>query len=160
MLTKCFLKNRHCMPKSRCQKTHAQSQMLKKCKHDLSSNQHTEKVMKYKKKTKEKSEYATVPKQFKTNESQNGMFLKPYSYYEYRGDNLQHSVVNNNENQSRNPRAVVLSTHARLRFNSSLNSLLGAFDFPTEKFVLYFLNSFLFLNPTSLAKSTFQPSNV
>ena len=64
MLTKCFLKNRHCMPKSRCQKTHAQSQMLKKCKHDLSSNQHTEKVMKYKKKTKEKSEYVTVPKQF------------------------------------------------------------------------------------------------
>ena len=65
----------------------------------------------------------------------NGMFLKPYSYYEYRGDNLQHSVVNNNENQSRNPRAVVLSTHARLRFNSSMNSLLGAFDFPSEKFV-------------------------
>ena len=81
------------MPKSRCQKTHAQSQMLKKCKHDLSSNQHTEKVMKYKKTTREKSEYVTVPKQFKTNESQNGMFLKPYSYYEYRGDNLQHSVV-------------------------------------------------------------------
>ena len=69
------------MPKSRCQKTHAKNQMLKKCKHDLSSNQHTEKVMKYKKKTKEKSEYVTVPKQFKTNESQNGMFLKPYSYY-------------------------------------------------------------------------------
>ena len=40
------------------------NQMLKKCKHDLSSNQHTEKVMKYKKKTKEKSEYVTVPKQF------------------------------------------------------------------------------------------------
>ena len=90
----------------------------------------------------------------------NGMFLKPYSYYEYRGDNLQHSVVNNNENQSRNPRAGVLSTHARLRFNSSMNSLLGAFDFPTEKFVLYFLTSFLFLNPPSLAKSIFQPSNV
>ena len=49
MLTKCFLKNRHCMPKSKCQKTHAKNQMLKKCKHDLSSNQHTEKVMKYKK---------------------------------------------------------------------------------------------------------------
>ena len=28
--------------------THAKNQMLKKCKHDLSSNQHTEKVMKYK----------------------------------------------------------------------------------------------------------------
>ena len=75
-----------------------------------------------------------MPKQFKTNESQNGMFLKPYSYYGYRGDNLQHSVVNN-ETQSRNSRAVALSTHARLRFNSSMSSLLGAFDFPSEKFV-------------------------
>ena len=83
--------NRHCMPKSRCQKPNA-----KECKHDLSSNQHTEKVMKYKK-TKEESEYVTVPKQFKTNEFQNGMFLKPSSYYKYRGDNLQHSVVNDNE---------------------------------------------------------------
>ena len=91
--------------------------------------------MKYKKKTKEKSEYVTVPKQFKTNKSQNEMFLKPYSCYEYRGDNLQHSVVSNNETQSRNSRAVALSTHARLRFNSSMSSLLGAFDFPSEKFV-------------------------
>ena len=33
-------------------------------------------------------------KQFKTNEFQNRMFLKPSSYYKYRGDNLQHSVVN------------------------------------------------------------------
>ena len=32
-----------------------------------------------KKKTKEKSEYVTVSKQFKTNEFQNEMFLKPYS---------------------------------------------------------------------------------
>ena len=39
----------------------------------------TEKVVKYKK-NKEKSEYVTVPKQFKTNEFQNGMFLKPSSY--------------------------------------------------------------------------------
>ena len=49
------------MPKSRsarkqmlntvCQNTHAKNQMLKKCKSDLSSNQHTEKVMKYIKKT-------------------------------------------------------------------------------------------------------------
>ena len=37
--------------------------------------QHTEKVMKYKKKTKEKSESVTVPKQFKTPEFQNGMFF-------------------------------------------------------------------------------------
>ena len=76
-----------------------------------------------------------MSKQFKTNEFQNEMFLKPYSYYEYRGDNLQHSVVNNNETQSRNSRAVALSTNARLRFNSSMSSLLGAFDFPSEKFV-------------------------
>ena len=41
-------------------------------------------------------------------------FLSPQSYYKYRGDNLQHSVVNNNETQSRNCRAVALSTHARL----------------------------------------------
>ena len=81
------------MPKSRCQQPNA-----KECKHDLSSNQHREKVIKYeKKKTKEESEYVTVPKQFKTDEFQNGMFLKPSSDYKYRGDNLQHSVVNNNE---------------------------------------------------------------
>ena len=36
--------------------------------------QHTEKVMKCKK-TNEKSESVTVPKQFKTPESQNGMFF-------------------------------------------------------------------------------------
>ena len=98
------------------------------CKHDLSSNQHTENVMKYKK-TKEKSQsqsqsQSSVPKQFKTNEFQNGTFLRPSSYYKYRGDNLQHSVVNNNETQSRNSRAVALSTHARLRFNSSMSLLL------------------------------------
>ena len=33
-----------------CQNSRAKNQMLKKCKHDLSSNQHTEKVVKYKKK--------------------------------------------------------------------------------------------------------------
>ena len=54
--------------------------------------------------------------------------VKPSSYYKYRGDNLQHSVVNNNETQSRNSRAVALSTHARLRFSSSMSLLLGAFD--------------------------------
>ena len=32
-----------------CQKTRAKNQMVKKCKHYLSINQHTEKVMKYKK---------------------------------------------------------------------------------------------------------------
>ena len=83
------------------------------------------------KNTKEKSEYITVPKQFKINEFQNGIFLKPSSYYKYR-DNLQHLVVNNNKTQSQNSRAVALSTHARLRFNSSMSSLLGAFDlFPS-----------------------------
>ena len=61
--------------------------MLKKCKHDLSSQtrQHTEKVTKCKKNTKEKSEYVTVSKQFKTSEFQNGMFLKPSSDYRSRG---------------------------------------------------------------------------
>ena len=54
--------------------------------------------------------------------------VKPSSYYKYRGDNFQHSVVNNNETQSRNSRAVALSTHARLRFNSSMSMLLGTFD--------------------------------
>ena len=48
-----------------------------------------------------------MPKQFKTNEFQNGMFPKPSSFYKYRGDNLQHSVVNNNEIESRNSRADV-----------------------------------------------------
>ena len=43
-----------------------------------------------KKNTKEKSEYVTVSKQFKTSEFQNGMFLKPSSDYRYKGDNLQH----------------------------------------------------------------------
>ena len=55
-------------------------------------------------------------------------FFKPSTYYKYRGDNRQHSVVNNNEIQSRNERAVALSTHASLRFNSSVSSLLGVFD--------------------------------
>ena len=41
---------------------------------------------------------------------------------------LQHSVVNNNETQSRNSRAVALGTHARLRFSSSMSLLLGTFD--------------------------------
>ena len=54
--------------------------------------------------------------------------VKPSSYYKYRGDNFQHSVVNNNETQSRNSRAVALSTHARLRFNSSMSLFLGTFD--------------------------------
>ena len=89
-----------------CQKTHAKNQMLKKCKHDLSSKP-TQKVMKYEK-TKEKG--VTVAKQFKINEFQNGMFLKPSSYYNYRGDNLQHSVVNNNETQSQNSRAVAFDS--------------------------------------------------
>ena len=48
-----------------CQNTHAKNQMLKKCKHDLSSNQHTEKVMKYKKKTKEKVNMLQRPSSLK-----------------------------------------------------------------------------------------------
>ena len=60
------------------------------------------------------------------------MFLKSSSYYKYRGDNLKHSVVNNNETQTRNSRAVALGTHARLRFNSSMSLLLGAFDYQID----------------------------
>ena len=67
--------------------------MLKKCKHDLSSQANPQrKSRNVKKNIKEKSEYVTVLKQFKTNEFQNGMFLKPSSDYRYRGDNLQHSA--------------------------------------------------------------------
>ena len=47
-----------------CQNTHAKTQMLKKCKPDLSSNQHTEKVMKDKK-TKEKVNMLQYPSSLK-----------------------------------------------------------------------------------------------
>ena len=85
--------------------------MLKKCKHDPSSNQHTKKVMKYIKKTKEKVSFSSSLKQMNFEME---CFSSPQRYYKYRGDNLRHLVVNNNETQSRNCRAVALSTHARL----------------------------------------------
>ena len=47
-----------------CQNTHAKNQMLKHCKHDLSSNQHTEKVVKDKK-TKEKVNMLQCPSSLK-----------------------------------------------------------------------------------------------
>ena len=65
MLTKCFLKQTM-YAESRCQKTnaklipYAKTHMLKKCKHDLSSNQHTERVMKYKKNQGEVTVTVTV----------------------------------------------------------------------------------------------------
>ena len=75
--------------------------MLKKCKHDLSSNQYTKKVMKYiyikKKKTKEKVNMLQCPSSLKQMNFEMECFSSPQSYYKYRGDNLQHSVVNNNE---------------------------------------------------------------
>ena len=84
-----------------CQNTDAKNQMLKKCKHDLSS----------KKKTKEKVNMLQCPSSLKQmNLKMKYLSVKPSSYYKYRGDNLQHSVVNNNETQSRNSRAVALST--------------------------------------------------
>ena len=51
--------------------------MLKKLNMIYQVYQHTESHERYKKKkkTKEKSESVTVPKQFKTPESQNGMFF-------------------------------------------------------------------------------------
>ena len=70
--------------------------MPKKCKHDLSSDQYSEKDMKCKKKIRRKVNLLQCVSMFKTH----GMFLKPSSYY--KGNNLQHSVVNNYETQSRN----------------------------------------------------------
>ena len=103
--------------------------MLKKCKHDLSSNQHTKTVMKYeKKKTKEKVNMLQYPSSLKQMNFEMECFSSLQSHCKYRGDNLQHSVVNNNEIQSRNSRAVALSTHSRLRFSSSVSLLQGAFD--------------------------------
>ena len=87
------------------------------------------------KKTKEKSENVTVPKQLKTNESQNGMFLKPCSYYmntEVIIFNIRFSITTklNHEIQEQwhlAPTLVYDSIHP------SMSSLLGAFDFPREK---------------------------
>ena len=80
-----------------CAKADAKNQMLKNVNMIYQVTNIQRKSWNIKKKTKEESEYVTVPKQFKTNEFQNGTILKPSSYYKYRGDNLQHSVVNNNE---------------------------------------------------------------
>ena len=79
-----------------CQKADAKNQMLKNVKMIYQVTNIQRKSWNIKK-NKEESEYVTVPKQFKTKEFQNGTILKPSSYYKYRGDNLQHSVVNNNE---------------------------------------------------------------
>ena len=79
-----------------CQKADAKNQMLKNANMIYQVTNTLRKSWNIKK-TKVESEYVTVPKQFKRNEFQNGMFLKPSIYYKYRGDNLQHSVVNNNE---------------------------------------------------------------
>ena len=81
-----------------CQKADAKNQMLKNVNMIYQvTNIQRKSWNKKKKKTKEESEYVIVPKQFKTNEFQNGTILKPSNYYKYRGDNLQHSVVNNYE---------------------------------------------------------------
>ena len=83
------------------------------------------------KENKEKSESVTVRKQFKTH----GMFLKPSSHY--KGDNLQHSVVNNYEIQSQiqlNSRAVALSTHARLRMRREREPSRISFRIVTKLF--------------------------
>ena len=79
-----------------CQKADAKNQMLKNVNmiYQVTNTQRKSWNMK---KSKVESEYVTMPKQFKTNEFQNWMFLQPSTYYKYRGDNLQHSVVNNNE---------------------------------------------------------------
>ena len=132
--------NRPCMPKSRCQKPNA-----KECKHDLSSNQHTEKVMKYKKKTKEKVNMLQRPSSLKQMNFKMECFSSLLVTINTVQRWLQHSVVSNNETQSRNSRAVALSTHARLRFNSSsLSSLLGAFDLVSLCFLIFLVFLLLF----------------
>ena len=64
MLTECFLKQtmyaKKQMLNTVCQNTHAKNQMLKKCKHDLSSNQHRE-SHEILKKTKEKVNMLQCP---------------------------------------------------------------------------------------------------
>ena len=99
--------------------------MRKKCKHDLSSNEHTEKVMKYIKKTKE-SEYVTVPKQFKKMNFKMECFssLLVTINTDVIIFNIRLSIVTKLNLEIR---AVALSTHARLRFNLSMSLLLGAF---------------------------------
>ena len=76
-----------------CQKADANNQMLKNVNMIYQVTNTERKSLNMKKKTKEESEYVTVPKQFKTNEFKNGTILKPSSYYKYRGDNLQHSLT-------------------------------------------------------------------
>ena len=80
------------------------------------------------KKNNEKSESVRVRKQFKTH----GKFLKPSSYY--KGNNLQHSVVNNYETQSRNSRAVALSTHVCLRMRREREPSRISFKIVTKLF--------------------------
>ena len=80
------------------------------------------------KKNNEKSESVIVRKQFKTH----GKFLKPSSYY--KGNNLQHSVVNNYETQSRNSRAVALSTHVCLRMRREREPSRISFKIVTKLF--------------------------
>ena len=81
-----------------------------------------------KKKAKENVNMLQYPSSLKQMNFEMECFSSLQSHCKYRGDNLQHSVVNNNEIQSRNSRAVALSTHSRLRFSSSVSLLLGAFD--------------------------------
>ena len=59
-----------------CQKSDAKNQMLKNVNMIYQVTNTPRKAWNIKK-TKEESEYVTVPKQFKTNEFRNGMFLKP-----------------------------------------------------------------------------------
>jgi len=67
---------------------------------------------------------------------------KPSIYYKYRGDLLQHSVVNqNNEIQEQWPLATML-----LYDNSSMSSLPGAFD------SLFGFVSFVLKSPLGIAR--------
>ena len=113
------------MRKSRCEKPNA-----KECKHDLSSNQHTEKVMKYKKKLRRKVNMLQCPSSLKQMNFKTELFssLLVTINTEVIIFNIRLSTITKFNHKIL--RAVALCTHVRLRFNSSMSSLLGAFDFP------------------------------
>ena len=105
--------------------------MLKKCKHDLSSQTNTQRKSRNVKKTlRRKVNMLQCPSSLKQMNFKTECFssLLVTIDTEVIIFNIR-PVVNNNETQWRNSRAVALSTHARLRFNSSMSSLLGAFDY-------------------------------
>ena len=123
------------MPKSRYKKTNAKYRMLKlthmpklKCERNVNmiyQVTNTQRKSWNIKKTKE-SEYVTVPKQFKKMNFKMEFFssLLVTINTEVIIFNIRLSIVTKLNLEIR---AVVLSAHARLRFNLSMSLLLGAF---------------------------------